>query len=118
MKFIRKILASGSLALIFSPSIAFAALGGTYGLITSIRGFIDLLIVIMAGLALLVFFWGLVKFISKAGDAKAVDEGKTLMIWGVIALFVMISVWGIIRFIQGELLPGEDFTTPPKIPSF
>jgi hypothetical protein len=72
---------------------------------------------LVASLALLVFFWGLAKFIfNLSGDSKAVAEGKNLMIWGTIALFVMVSIWGIIRFFSGEfgfgdigvpLLPGR-----------
>src|SRR3989338_6712536 len=72
---------------------------------------------VIAGLALLVFFWGMAKFIFRAGgDTKAVEEGKTLMIWGLIALFVMVSVWGIISFIQNAFLPGGG-STPTSLPT-
>ena len=74
---------------------------------------IEMLIPIMAGLALLVFFWGLAKFIMNvSGDEKAVSEGKDLMIWGVIALFLMVSIWGIIAFLSGELGFGSSLTFP------
>ncbi|OHA91952.1 MAG: hypothetical protein A2723_00400 [Candidatus Zambryskibacteria bacterium RIFCSPHIGHO2_01_FULL_52_18] len=63
-----------------------------------------LLVPLVASLALLAFFWGLAKFIyNVSGDEKAVGEGKNLMKWGLIALFVMVSVWGILRFAYGEL---------------
>src|SRR3989344_3135645 len=69
------------------------------------------LVPVLEVVALLVFFWGLVKFIFRVGgDEKAVEGGKRLMIWGLLALFVMISVWGIIRFMQNALLlplPGS-----------
>lgn len=64
---------------------------------------IELLIPLIASLAMLAFFWGLVKFIRKAGgDEKAVSEGKNLMIWGLIALFIMVSIWGLLRFFSAE----------------
>ncbi len=67
-------------------------------------GTVKAAIPLVAFLALLVFFWGLAKFISNvSGDAKAVDQGKSLMVWGTVALFVMVSIWGILRFLQGEL---------------
>ena len=104
--------------LVIFPSVAFAQGRITY-LVSDVRQIIDTLIIIVAGIALLVFFWGLAKFILKVGgDEEAVKEGKTLMIWGVVALFVMVSVWGIIRVIQGELLPGTNFDTAPRIPTF
>jgi hypothetical protein len=59
-------------------------------------------IILVAAIALLVFFWGLVKYIRKAGEGD-VKEGRDLMVWGTIALFVMVSIWGLVRFIQGEL---------------
>jgi len=68
--------------------------------------FVDIinpLITIMVGLALLVFFKGLIGFIAKSGDAKSHAEGKSLMIWGLVGIFVMVSVFGILRFAFGEL---------------
>ena len=97
----------------FSPSLVLAQLTGVKDLIKAVGGLINPLITILVGVALLVFFWGLVRFIFRVGgDEKAVEEGKRIMIWGLIALFVMISVWGIIGFIQDELLPGGVSPTP------
>jgi hypothetical protein len=61
------------------------------------------LILLMAGVALLAFFYGLAKFIFKAGDEKGIEEGKNIMLWGLVALFVLVSVWGIIAFFQRDL---------------
>jgi hypothetical protein len=68
--------------------------------------FIDLIntaMPVLAGVALLVFFWGLVKFIRNSGDVKSHTDGKNLMIWGVIGLFIMVSIWGLVRFAQSSL---------------
>lgn len=67
--------------------------------------FVDLLndaIMILVALGLLVFIWGLAKFILSAGDTKAHDTGKALMTWGLLGLFVMGSIWGILGFLSGE----------------
>jgi hypothetical protein len=40
---------------------------------------------------------------SGAGGEKSAEEGKSIMVWGVVGLFVAFSIWGIIRFIQSEL---------------
>ena len=65
---------------------------------------IDAALPVLAAMALLVFLWGLVKFIFRVGgDEKAVVEGKSLMKWGLIALFLLVSFWSIITFIQGEV---------------
>jgi heme/copper-type cytochrome/quinol oxidase subunit 2 len=72
-------------------------------LIQAIGTVVNSLLVITAGVAVLVFFWGLVVFVFKSGDEKSHTEGKNRMIWGIIALVVMVSVWGIIRFVSQDL---------------
>ena len=108
-----KILLILTLALL--PSVASAQLTGLGELITATGGLINPLIAILVGVALLVFFWGLVKFVFRLGGdgEKAVDEGKRVMKWGLIALFVMVSVWGIIEFFQDALLGGVAPPPPP-----
>src|ERR1700749_3199988 len=64
--------------------------------------------------ALFYFIWGLVGYIVKSGDEKAKAEGKWKMIWGAIGLFEMISVWGIVQIVQGELF--GDSSVPAGIP--
>jgi hypothetical protein len=51
-------------------------------------------------LSLLAFIVGVVRFMSTAGDDQSRATGKRLMVWGLIALFVMISVWGIANIIK------------------
>jgi len=82
-----------------------------------IIGIVNLLIPVLVGLAVLSFFWGLVKFIKAGGSEDSVKEGKSLMIWGVISLFVMISIWGILAFFTNSfgfgafhLLPEQSST--------
>ena len=64
------------------------------------------LVEVLTGVALVVFFWGLVKFISQSGDEKAVASGKQLMVWGVIGLFVIIAVWGLVEILQNFFVWG------------
>ena len=62
-------------------------------IINAVGGLVNMSFTIVAGLALLAFFWGLARFIFHVGgDEKAVDEGKRIMKWGLLALFVMVSV--------------------------
>jgi hypothetical protein len=68
-------------------------------LLYAIDGLIYILIPIVFTLAVVYFFWGLADFIRKAGGSE-VEEGKRKMIWGIIALFVMASIWGIVFFIS------------------
>lgn len=103
------------------PSFALAQIGGgnlnkTFFLIQGFAGIVDLLIGVLAGLALLVFIWGLVKYIWSQGNDGKVD-GKKIMVGGVIALFVLFSVWGILQFIGDNLgIQGSGGSVaPPKV---
>ena len=51
--------------------------------------------------AFAVFFWGVVLFILNTDDDTKRAEGKQWMMWGVIALFVMITLWGIVEVLVG-----------------
>jgi len=72
----------------------------------------------MVAAALLIFLWGLMRFIFRVGgDEKAVTEGKNIMIWGVVSLFVMVSIWGIIGFFQRAFnLPDINTTQNAPLP--
>jgi hypothetical protein len=69
-------------------------------IILRFAGIIQMLIVVAASLALLVFMWGIVKYIAAAGDEKSQVSAKNTMVYGVIGLFVLFSVFGIVEFLQ------------------
>jgi hypothetical protein len=102
-------------ALALTPVIASAqSLGNLRSLLEAIGNLVQLALPIVVAIALLVFFWGLVKFIFSEAQK---EEGKTLMIWGVVALFVMVSVWGLVRFIQTSLNIDPTNSVPvPTVP--
>ncbi|MEK7118813.1 MAG: hypothetical protein AAB869_04335 [Patescibacteria group bacterium] len=82
--------------------------GNTLNIIAAyVRGLIPLLI----SVAILVFFWGLVKYIANASDEAAKESGKTLMVWGMIAIFVMVAFWGIIGYVQQSTGLSGNITT-------
>lgn len=81
------------------PASAFAALEGVKGLLNAFRGILDSLIPVIFGLALIFFFWGTAQFILNAGNEKLREDGKKRMLWGFIAIFVFVSIYGILKFV-------------------
>jgi len=57
------------------------------------------IIIFLFTVAVLVFVVGIVRFIASAGDEAGRERGKRSMMWGIVGLFIMISVYGIIRLI-------------------
>lgn len=86
-------------------------------LITKLASALNLLLPIVFALAVLVFFWGLVVYIFNAANEEKKAEGRRLMIWGIIALFVMFSVYGILRVLQATFLEGTS-QAPIPIPGY
>jgi hypothetical protein len=41
--------------------------------------------------------WGVVQYILNNEEEAKREKGKQFMLWGIIALFVMFSVWGLIK---------------------
>ena len=89
------------------PEIAVAATTAPANFKELVEIFTDLISValpVIAGLAFLAFLWGLAKFVFRiGGDEKAVAEGKKFMVWALIALFIMVSLWGIISFASRDI---------------
>ncbi len=97
-------------SLLALPVVSFAQeLTGLQGWVRGLAQIINLAVPIIFTLAVLAFFWGLALYIFSADKSK----GKDIMIWGIIALFVMVSVWGIINFIQQNL--GIEQTRAPNV---
>jgi uncharacterized membrane protein len=88
------------------PSIAFAQ--DLTAFVTYMSGIVGALVPIASTLAVVFFFWGLAKFILNSGDEEKRKEGKDIMIWGILALFVLVTIYGIIGFMQETL--GNDGT--------
>ena len=91
------------LALLAVPLVAAAqAITSLKGLIGVIVDLINRAVPVIIALALLYFFWGIAIFIFNLNtdDEKKRSEGKQVMLWGIIALFVMVSLWGIVKILQ------------------
>ncbi len=88
-------------------------LSGAMGLLASFQKILSALVPVMFGLSMVYFFWGVAQFIlHDAGNDKTRAEGQKKIIWGLVALFVFISIYGILYFIGGlvGITPGGDFS--------
>ncbi len=90
-------------ALLLAPMMAFAALGNVNTLVADFGAIVDLALPIVGSIALLALFWGIAMYIFASGDENKKDKAKHLMIWSVVALFVMVSIWGITTWIGDQL---------------
>lgn len=74
----------------------------------------DSVIPFMFAVATAFFVWGAIKFFILEADEEAKrDQGKQFMIWGIVALAVMLSVWGLVALITSTF--GVDGRVLPQV---
>jgi fatty acid desaturase len=61
---------------------------------------------VLAALALLFFFWGIAQFMLAAGETEERKKGKDRIIWGLVALFVILSVAALVTLLQQTVFGG------------
>lgn len=75
----------------FSPQTNFA------GLVEIVVNFINSLVPLLGTIAVVIFLYGVVRYIYQGGETKSKNEAKEYMGWGLLGLFVIFSIWGIIN---------------------
>jgi hypothetical protein len=68
------------------------------------------IIPLLFALAMAAFIWGIIQYFLNPDNEENRKKGKDYMIWGLISLFVMVSVWGLVAVISntfgiGVLIP-------------
>jgi hypothetical protein len=98
-----------------SISGGFENLGGVINVFT--KTVVQALAYLMLTSAVTAFFFGIVQYIwgLRQGDAAKTKVGNNFMLWGLVALFVMFSVWGIIRFAQRTFGVTDTSITIPNV---
>lgn len=111
----KKIKEFNSLQFLLMLSMVFPVLTYSATAPTNFKGVIMLAVSLIAAvlpvivlLALIYFFWGLLKYLKDAGENK--DEAKHIMINGILGFFVMSAVWGFVGILSGTL--GTDTKKP------
>ncbi len=113
------------LGLSLLPAMAFAQNGSTVNtgsnsssgystigaLIGGLQGIVNSLVPLILSIAVILFLWGLLKYVTASGDEDKRTEGRNQMIWGIVILFVMVSVWGLVKILVTTVFNGD-------VPSF
>lgn len=101
-----------SLAVVATPAAASAqTFLDTLNLVNTV---VNAFVPILLSVAVLVFFWGVIQYLVSLGDETKRAAAIQLMIWGVIAIFVMVSLWGIIRLLQSTFRVGNQEPVVPQ----
>jgi len=91
----------------FAPFLVFAQNTTTVGSIMGIfKDILDKLVPLLITAALVFFIFGVVKYIMAQDDEEGRTKARSIMINGIIALFVIVSVWGLVAVLNSTFSVG------------
>ncbi len=93
-----RLLTYASIASLLLPVVTFAQ--NIQSLFLLFSNLLNALIGMLITVAIVVFFWGLIRYLLHDGASEDAHKGVYQMIWGIVAIFVMVSIWGLIALLQ------------------
>ena len=88
---------------------------GVLGRITSL---VNSVIPFIVGLTVFVIIWGIFLYVAKAGEEEKRAQARQFILWGVLGVFFMLSIWGFVNILLNSfdldrtIAPGDI----PKVP--
>lgn len=109
----KKIVKVGAGLISFMPFLALAAdntvgsftqntlSSGGYlsNLLTSTSTFLGQIVVVLIAFAVVWFIWNVIKY-TMSSDEEGKEKAKMQMIWGIVSIAVIISIWGLVGILQ------------------
>ncbi|OGF63390.1 MAG: hypothetical protein A3J00_01930 [Candidatus Niyogibacteria bacterium RIFCSPLOWO2_02_FULL_45_13] len=100
------------------PLFAFATTVET--ILQQTRQILNSVIPILMVLATIVFLWGVIRYVTASGEEDKIAEGRRFIIFGLIGLFIMVAIWGVVQALvqqygltSGGAIPsGPGYRTP------
>lgn len=83
-------------------------------LFAKVNSILNSILPIIIAISVIYFVYNALMYMI-AADEDRKKEAKSKMIYGIIALFVMVSVWGLVNVLSGTF--GFTTTTAPSLPS-
>ncbi len=91
-----------------------SAQGTIQNILTTIHNIVDIFIPLLMTIAIAVFLYGIVLYISSGGDAEKEKTARGYIIYGIIGLFVLVAFWGLVTVLANTF--GISSGTTPITP--
>ena|SRR3989344_7281862 len=114
MKIIKKLIPFGLMALPFAAGAVESA-DDIFNLAEGILGKLAPMLVAIAVIVLLV---AIVNYIRAGEEEEKRGKARDMMIYGIIGLFVMISLWGLVAILSGTFNLDKDIPDIEVLPNF
>lgn len=104
----------------FIPLTSFASLvlaniahAATFAsVVTNIGVIFNQIIGLLIGLGVFFLAFGIFRYIGAGGDQQRRVEGRNLFLWGLVALFVMVSFWGLLNLLMASFFDQNTLQYP------
>lgn len=70
---------------------------------------------VLIGAAVVIFLFGMLRYINAGDQPDARESGRQFMIFGIVALFVMVSLWGLVSVLSATFVLNN---SPVSVPQF
>lgn len=99
------------------PAVAFAqSISNVWDIAGFIKRILDTALPLLIAAAVVWFVYGLFQLFLAADEEKK-EKAKSTVIYGVIALFVMVSVWGLVNILVGTFNLNNNTQRLPDLPA-
>ncbi|GEM_PF-647988 len=114
----RRIGSLGALGILGAPAIVLAATPKNFkelaDLLTALIGTATAVLMVFG---LVMYLWGMAVNIPEFGDEKGAEKRKSFFFWGIIVLFIMVSIWGIVQLLETTLFGDNPYGGGSSEPS-
>ena len=99
----------GIILIMLTPSLALAAAPRTFSdLANLIVAMLDAGVGLLITVAIVIYLFGISRSIFKSGEEG--KEGlRRYFLWGIVTIFLMVSIWGILQLLQNTLFGGTSY---------
>ena len=104
-KYIVSIVASSLPLMALAQSVNVTSLNTAANAIVTIM---NIVFPVLLAVAVFIIVWGIFKFIVNAGDEEARKTGRNFILWGVVGVFLMLSVWGLVNILTNTISLNND----------
>jgi uncharacterized membrane protein YidH (DUF202 family) len=96
-----------TVSLLLMPFSVHGAVTDLKSLVQLLLSLLNSLVPLLIGAGVVAFLYGVLRYVTAGQNEEKMNEGKNLMIYGIIALFVMVSVWGLVGVLSSTFFGGS-----------
>jgi hypothetical protein len=103
------------IALILISPLQVFAFENVKNLIKQLITTINMIVPLLLSVAVVCFAWGVLKYIS-SGSPEKIKDARKYIVFSVIAITVMLSIWSLVLLVQSTLFPTRIITPRNGVP--